>query len=194
MNPSAKDIKTTPTWRTATFNHWYQLNSYRFDTPIVLVQPNDSDSEIEITIPRLGTIFSASFYKSGIVVRFAHNGFEFDAVPWFDTYPIKRAGGYVDRLYDPTWNKESPEPIPATIYPNIESIWCEEVFEVFLGWVNKHVAPAKWLVIYAEKETGSFAELHHSDKTICKIIKNTNQFVYIGLFSLPVYDYHLPED
>ena len=79
-----------------------------------------------------------------------------DALLFFEGYPIKTTGGYECTLCLPEF-KET--------YSSRETLWIQHVFEPFREWIQNDLRPAQWLMLGEASGGGiTWAELHSDRK------------------------------
>ena len=84
-------------------------------------------------------------FRHDLAVTVVWRGRWFDALLLQSTFPIVTRGGY---KYAPNWTDRNAL---SRIFPSLEVMWQEYLFEPFLGWVNGELAPACGLQIVRVK-------------------------------------------
>lgn len=78
-----------------------------------------------------------------------------DVLLWLDVQAQKTQGRYFCALCPPE-NRDS--------YASRDALWCAELFEPFLTWVNQHAAQASWLDFHATAGGSTWAKFGHDDQ------------------------------
>ncbi len=105
---------------------------------------------IDIGFCRFNRIVTAGLVTDEIGIAVEWDGVGWDMLRYFETYPMRILGGYVC--------SECPED-DRPVFPSREALWCAEVFEPFLEWVNHDLAGAAALSISGTPGRATWARL-----------------------------------
>lgn len=89
------------------------------------------------------------FSNRSLVISVDKDNKFFDLITDFDVAPARVSTGYLNKLILPEHR---------TIYRTRTELLHNEMFEPFLDWVNKELAPAKWIHLGLIGKESSYAE------------------------------------
>ena len=131
------------------FLRWFKENRTRFKIPLRLRKITATAIELDlINYPDCLSIWLSS-HGLGAWVEWQDNE---DGLICFDSYMHQVHGGY---KCDFCVHSEGEA---ATLFPTLEALWQDHLFEKFLKWVNEKLLPARWLRV-SRCGVGTWAEL-----------------------------------
>ena len=129
------------------FDIWYKNNSSSFAVPILFKRNNAQG--IELRFDNYPDCLSVGLSNDELAVHVEWQGEWWDMIIDLDVWYRKTRGGYLCEccLY------EHGETVP--VFPSIEAVWQDHLFDPFLKWVNEELAPARCLQISGTVDKGA---------------------------------------
>jgi hypothetical protein len=126
------------------FLTWYRQNAGRFVIPLRTMAR--SRRCLDLTFMGITPVISTSLFSGELIVLAKMDEQVFDIVADFEADPLHTPLGYVCKLCEP----ETRE-----VYRTRTEFWRHHLFEEFLDWVNKQLAPARWICLSRLGDGGS---------------------------------------
>lgn len=134
-------------WQKA-FIQWYTANEQRFAIKLELLKL--TDTRLAVGFSGVSRALTANVMCNEISVVVEWQGFLWDIIQDFETYPQRIPAGYAC--------SQCPEDV-RPIFPTRKALWCAEVFEPFLEWVNQDLANAVAVSLSGTPDEASWARL-----------------------------------
>ena len=115
---------------------WLKKNSTRFEVPLHMTKIKGN---FRFCFENYPDWLFVQIFRNDLAVSVEWRGRWFDALLWQHSFPIVIRGGYSPEM----WDRNDPRPV----FPSLEVMWQEYLFEPFLRWVNNTLAPARGLQI-----------------------------------------------
>lgn len=145
--PWPKELKRRRRWQKAFFE-WYGDNEERFAIKLELLRR--TDTHLDVGFRGISRVITACIICDEITISVEWQGFFWDILRDFETYPQRVPNGYVC--------SECPED-NRPVFSSREALWRAEVFEPFLKWVNHDLANAVAVSISGTPDEASWARL-----------------------------------
>lgn len=131
------------------FLNWLEVNHARLAIPLTL--ESRTDRQVTLNFEGITRALEITLTHE-IGVHAMKNAEWWDALLFFEAWPVKTDQGYICR-----WCK--PEYIRP--YPTRKALWVDHLFEPFLDWVNETLNQMEWLSL-SQTDCGGvrWAELH----------------------------------
>jgi len=127
---------------------WLEQASPRLVIPIrTSGQPNDL---LEISFVGITPALTAAVSAYALNVHADWQDETWDMLIAFDANPREIAGGCVCDCCDPD---------ARAVFPDMEALWRDHLFEPFLEWVNTKLVPAEFLCLYGTRGHSTWARL-----------------------------------
>ena len=145
--PMPMELKRRRKWQRSFFE-WYSDNEDRFAIKLALLRR--TGGQLDVGFCGVSRVVTACIMCDEITVVVEWQGFCWDVIQDFETYPRRVANGYVCH--------QCPED-NRPVYSSREALRCVEVFEPFLKWVNHDLANADAVSISGTPDEASWARL-----------------------------------
>ncbi len=129
------------------FMHWFNENHTRFAIPIRVTKITAKG--VELRFQNYPDCLSVVLSSDELAVHVEWLGERWDRIIDLDVWAYHTRGGYKCRC---CWDERGES---AEIFPNLEALWQDHLFNPFLKWVNEKLAPARWLRISCTSDRGS---------------------------------------
>jgi hypothetical protein len=150
------------------FLQWFSETAPRFAVPVQIKEPNDRlGSTIQDRTEDAGSLhleftgnpaLSAALINSEINITVEWQGECWDFLLSLDVLPKETADGYVCGYCLSAMPSDSrsagTKPEERTIFPSLEALWRDHLFEPFLQWVNEKLAVAHTIGLYGSPSGG----------------------------------------
>lgn len=127
---------------------WYAANEDQFAIKLALLK--HTGALLDIGFCGINRILTAHLIDDGINVSVVSQGTYWDTILDLDTLPKRVSDGY------------ACDPCPAEhqrVFPSLEALWCDRVFEPFLEWVNNDLVKADAISISGTPDWVGWARL-----------------------------------
>lgn len=132
------------------FLKWLDENQTRFLTAPPRLGKR-TDRHLELILPGLNPVLWISLtWEIDVGVDWQSTCWDLLTCFEFEAIPEPTEGGYRCKLCSPEFQK---------IFPTREALWIDHEFEPFLEWVNTVLLHARWLALYGEADSGTWAKL-----------------------------------
>jgi hypothetical protein len=140
-----------------TFMAWLATESQRFSLPVSV--KSASPEEIELRVQGIHPAISISLGSSEINIGILWDSEWWDYLVWLDCYeePAPGGVGFVNSIVLPEYR---------IAYPTLEALWCAEVFEDFLTWINEDLAQASEVAMWQTSGGSTWARLISDGKVL----------------------------
>jgi hypothetical protein len=108
-----------------------------------------SSKGIELRFQNYPDCLSVCLSKDELAVHLEWQGEWWDMIIDLDAWPRPTRGGYKCKC---CWDERGES---AEIFPSLEALWQDHLFDPFLKWVNEKLAPARWLQICCTADRGA---------------------------------------
>jgi hypothetical protein len=127
---------------------WYHENEQRFAIKLKLLRCTDRMLEIGFCL--VAPVVTAWLTRTEIEIVVNWEDTFWDFLRCFETFPKRVTGGYVC--------DQCPKDSRPT-FPSRYALWCAEVFEPFLQWVNDDLAHSSAVSISGSPDSATWAKL-----------------------------------
>jgi len=130
------------------FARWLEANSSLL--PVSVRFTKRTDRVWSFAFVGVTEILSGWINTFEISVAAEWDGGAWDLILDLDAYPVRVSGGFACRVC---------EPEKRVVFPSLEGLWADHLFEPFLAWVNDELAVLPWLELMGTVDTAMCARL-----------------------------------
>jgi hypothetical protein len=130
------------------FFQWYATNEDRFAIRLKLLK--HTGACLDIGFCGINPILTAHLIDDGLNVSVVSEGTYWDTILDLDALPKRAPGGYVCDFCLEGHRR---------VFPSLEDLWRDHLFEPFLEWVNDDLAKAEALAISGTPDWVGWARL-----------------------------------
>ena len=130
------------------FIQWYAANEDKFAIKLELLKPTDAC--LDVGFRAINAILTAHLVEDEVSVAVMSQGTFWDTILHLDALPKRVPGGYVCDFCEEEYRR---------IFPSLEALWRDHLFEPFLEWVNDELAKAVAICISGTPDWVGWARL-----------------------------------